>query len=506
MNRITKVYWDRVNLILETEKQISGDVFLKNSSLKFKLPTEANIIKLNITNVSQGEMLESGEFFFECNGEKFTACVDLTEKTGGFSKVFKYSNNFYALVIDFSVDEKKTLYLTSSYMMKNKKYKKSFRFAEGDGVKGKLSILVKKIFPVLLSFIYNLLYILKPEEKTVAFYSEDVTEPIGNLKVEYEYFKNIKDVKTKGCFINTHNGYKYLKLFKAVFTLAKADVVVVDNFVSLFGIIKKPKTQKFVQLWHAGVGFKAAGYARFGKDNGAHPFRSSHRKYDCVIVDSEKLVGIYQEVFAVKRDVIKPLGMPRLDAYLSENRIDMISTKLFSENKTLRGKKIILFSPTFRGRFDEAYYDYSKIILSDIYNFCLENNFVFLIKMHPFIKEKIKIPQKYTDLIFDYSDYDVNDLIYVSDIMITDYSSCAYEFSFFERPLIFYRYDKTIYEYLRPVHTLDVFSKEQVETSDFDGVMQALQKNKNIDITKRYENISYCNKNSCEEIAKEILG
>jgi CDP-ribitol ribitolphosphotransferase len=83
--------------------------------------------------------------------------------------------------------------------------------------------------------------------------------------------------------------------------------------------------------------------------------------------------------------------------------------------------------------------------------------------MHPFIKEKYEIPQEYKTIIFDYYDYDINELIYISDVMITDYSSCAYEFSFFNRPLIFFRYDKEIYEYERPVHTLDAFTEQQYE-------------------------------------------
>lgn len=505
VNKIIKIYWNRVNLILETEKPIVGDVFLQNDSLKLKLPVSDNKIKLNITAVSQGEMLEKGDFSFVCNGERFTLCDSLISELDSFSRIFKYRKGFCAVLIDFSIDESQTLCLNCDYYMQNKKYKKGFLFSQNSRLRGKIGILLRILVPFCLNLFYKFLRLFKSKEKTVLFYSENSTEPIGNLKAEYEYFKTLGDVKTVGCFINTHEGKKLLKLLKAIPVIAKADIVVVDNYVSIFGILEKPDNQRFVQLWHAGVGFKSVGYARFGKEYGAHPFRSSHRKYDCVIVDNEELIDIYQEVFAVSREIIKPLGMPRLEGYLSKDSIEKAEERLFSQYSNLKDKKIVLFAPTFRGASDKAYYDYDKIDLSVIYDYCKENGFAFVIKMHPFVQNQITIPEEYSDLIFDYTECDINDLIYISDIMITDYSSCAYEFSFFERPLIFYRYDKSLYEYLRPVHSLDAFSSKQVETSDFKGLMQALNEFKNVDISQRYKNMRKRPENCRARIAEEIL-
>ena len=89
--------------------------------------------------------------------------------------------------------------------------------------------------------------------------------------------------------------------------------------------------------------------------------------------------------------------------------------------------------------------------------------------------------------------------------MITDYSSCAYEFSMFNRPLIFYRFDKEIYEYLRPIHTLDAFTSNQYEVKDFDNLLKTLEKLKSIKIEDRFKNMIKDNNNdSCKKIM-EIL-
>ena len=59
--------------------------------------------------------------------------------------------------------------------------------------------------------------------------------------------------------------------------------------------------------------------------------------------------------------------------------------------------------------------------------------------MHPFVKKKMEIPEEYGDTIYDFSQYpNINDLYYVTDILITDYSSNYFEYALMRRPVIFY--------------------------------------------------------------------
>ena len=126
--------------------------------------------------------------------------------------------------------------------------------------------------------------------------------------------------------------------------------------------------------------------------------------------------------------------------------------------------------------------------------------------MHPFIKEEPQISDEYKEYIFNYYDYDINELIYISDVMITDYSSCAYEFSFFNRPLLFFRYDKELYEYERPVHTLDTFTEEQYEVRTCEELLAVLYLLKDkIDISLRFSNMRAQQTDCCKKIAEEIL-
>lgn len=509
MNKITNIYWERVNLHLVFENAVSGEVcLLDEMGKKHLLPYKENEVVINVTNVTDGDMIEAGSFTLYIDDIEVYVCDELIGKFDDLSRFFKYKSNQYALLIELCINEDKSFYFNSDYMMKNRKYKKLSRFEEGVGAFGKLVRIIEFVIPYVINLFYKILRSFKSYNKTtVLFFSENDFKPVGNLEKLYNYFKTIEDVKTKGCFFNKYGGATIAEKIKGVVEIAFADIIVVDNYVSFLNVLNLPENQKVVQLWHAGVGFKAVGYPRFGKNGSPHPFKSSHRKYDLAIVDDERLIDIYSEVFARPKKIFKALGMPRLENYLSEETIEQKTNLLYNKNPDLKTKKIILFSPTFRGiTADEAYYDYDVLKLDRIYEFCKSNGFIFVVKMHPFVKNKIRIPEEYKTCIFDYSDYDINDLIYISDIMITDYSSCAYEFSFFNRPLVFFRYDKEIYEYLRPMHTLDMFTKQQYEVKTFDELMSVCENLKNVNVKNRFSNMVKRKDLCCDDISKEILG
>ena len=154
-----------------------------------------------------------------------------------------------------------------------------------------------------------------------------------------------------------------------------------------------------------------------------------------------------------------------------------------------------MFAPTFRGKGQKvAHYPFDKIDLDEVYKLCKKHNYIFTIKMHPFVKKHIEIPEEYQDRIVDFSSYDdINDLLYITDILITDYSSNIYDFSLLNKPILFYTFDLEKYELMNKVHrpikeyapgkvciTFDEILKA-IEEEDFE--IQKLQnyRNKNFD-------------------------
>jgi CDP-glycerol glycerophosphotransferase (TagB/SpsB family) len=86
--------------------------------------------------------------------------------------------------------------------------------------------------------------------------------------------------------------------------------------------------------------------------------------------------------------------------------------------------------------------------LFDINEVCdtLGEDYAIIIKHHPFILEKHPIPEEFADRVIDLSENtEINDLLFISDMVITDYSSLVFEASLMNIPMLFYAYDLQSY-------------------------------------------------------------
>ena len=189
-------------------------------------------------------------------------------------------------------------------------------------------------------------------------------------------------------------------------------------------------------------------------------------------------------MFGIEEDALIPTGLPRMDKVIDKTENDRRRTEFYELYPELKEKKIILFAPTFRGvNAKEAYYPYDKLDMKRIYDMC-GSDYVFIFKMHPFVKDRPPIPEQYSDRIKDLSMAgDVNDMLPVVDILITDYSSIIYEFSTFRKPMLFFAFDQKSYSVIRGFQSdYDDFAPGKICTS-FDEVEKTI-KNKDFQLEK----------------------
>ncbi|MCG7338022.1 CDP-glycerol glycerophosphotransferase family protein [Staphylococcus sp. ACRSN] len=235
----------------------------------------------------------------------------------------------------------------------------------------------------------------------------------------------------------------FLDKFRFPYLLGKADYIFVDDFHPLLYKVKFRRSQEIIQVWHAVGAFKTVGYSRAGKKGG--PFFNSvnHRNYTKAFVSSETDIPFYGEAFGIKEQNIIPTGVPRTDTLFDEYYEQQIVREMETELPMIQGKKVVLFAPTFRGNgHHTAHYPFFKIDFARLARYCEANNAVVLFKMHPFVKNKLEIPRQYEHYFVDVSEFrEVNDILFVTDILISDYSSLVYEFAVFKRPMIFYAFD-----------------------------------------------------------------
>ena len=71
---------------------------------------------------------------------------------------------------------------------------------------------------------------------------------------------------------------------------------------------------------------------------------------------------------------------------------------------------------------------------------------ILIVKHHPFIREKMGIPKEYENRVFDLSEgASINELLFLTDLLITDYSSSIFEAALLRIPMVFYVFDKEAY-------------------------------------------------------------
>ena len=282
----------------------------------------------------------------------------------------------------------------------------------------------------------------------IAFMSGRRDEMGGNPEYVYNLIKDRDDIDFKFLLFSDPNGHSKLKNIKEFMHLyATSKVVIVDDYFRLLNAVEKREGVELFQLWHACGAFKTFGFTRLGKKGGPKQDDVNHRMYDCAIVSSQEIAKHYAEGFGLSDECIAATGIPRTDIFMDEQYAKSVKESFYKKHPQLRDKKIILFAPTFRGNGQmSAYYPLEAFNPAQLYE-KLGGEYAILIKLHPFCKERFVIDEKYSDYIIDLSEEDeLNDLLFVTDLLITDYSSVIFEASLLNIPMLFYAYD--LYEYI----------------------------------------------------------
>lgn len=236
----------------------------------------------------------------------------------------------------------------------------------------------------------------------------------------------------------------------AGFRLARARVVVLDDyFFPLYVLTPRPGST-VIQLWHGCGAFKKFGYSLIGKTFGADEDMVSqvriHLGYDVCLVSSMGVATHYAEAFDQPLERFRAdLGIPRTDVLFGEMRIARTVAAVRARYAIPAGKRVVLYAPTFRGDTNAARFadDLDLRAMAA----ALADDHVVLVRLHPFVRAAAPLDPALAGFAIDVSDHpDINELLLVADLLITDYSSVIYEFSLLERPMVFFAPDHAAYE------------------------------------------------------------
>lgn len=312
------------------------------------------------------------------------------------------------------------------------------------------------VLKYILRIIYYVSYII-PVKKRVVFatYRKDSME--GNFKYIYdELQKKAPHLKCKFLYKKFDKGIKgkiiyFLHMMKATYYIATSAYFIIDDFYfPVYVVNKLRKGTEVEQVWHACGAFKKFGFSildkSFGADNNYVKQIPIHINYNHVLVTSEEVKKHYADAFNMSEENIVPIGVPRTDLFFDEDMKKEAKKRVLSIYPQLKNKKIVLYAPTFRGNSQS---DAKMPLNFDIERVAneLPEDYILALKTHPFVKDSIEIKN---NKIVDLSDYDIiNDILILTDLLITDYSSVVFEYALLERPMIFYADDLENYEHER---------------------------------------------------------
>lgn len=315
----------------------------------------------------------------------------------------------------------------------------------------------KRMIGQLFIIIINRLCCLLPLKTNRVLFISDVRENIGegNLAYMYHYIPDTYEKVTS--FISDRRVKRSLKeRLKLIYNLSVSKYILLDDFCSYTSYIKVRKNQDLVQLWHGPGAFKKFGHSR-GKKGGdltnvtIHP---GYKRYTKAIVSADAIKECYAEAFNISLNKVHATGFPRTDLFFDDSIMQNKIQKIYSKYPFLEKKKVILFAPTYRGsKVSAASYDFSKLDIDKIYK-KYNKDYVFIFKWHPALYNNIAMGQeksfdisKYKDFYYDLSqERDINDLLLITDILITDYSSVIFDYAFLNKPIIYFVYDLEDYE------------------------------------------------------------
>ncbi len=262
----------------------------------------------------------------------------------------------------------------------------------------------------------------------------------GNAKALCEYwskhykeFKHIYLVKNPKKYKNKSNLIFKKLNFSFLYDYYTSKYIIRESEINSY-IPTPNKKSIVVQLWHAAGAFK-----KFCLDVKRNRLLIMQREKDCrswklALCTSKKIISIYSKAFNyLPENRFIVTGLPRNDyLYIYKDKRKEIMRYL----KLQTNKPLLLYAPTFRDKVSD--YKFVGEILIELYK-KLSHKFKITFRLHPKLTNKIKINK--VDIINLTGSYEIEMILSVTDILITDYSSIIFDFALLERPMFFYAPD-----------------------------------------------------------------
>ena len=239
--------------------------------------------------------------------------------------------------------------------------------------------------------------------------------------------------------------YKSLEYLYYVMT----SKVYVDN-AEFWSILKFRPGQMVLETWHGGGAYKRVGSHRIDVNELEQQHAVEKMNKITLFVSSSKAFTDYviRDAYRYRGEVLE-CGLPRNDDLLSPAPL---SRRVRDALNIPDDAKVLIYAPTFRNSHSLDLYDVDFARLRSALEAKFGGKWVILLRMHYYLADKVI--GSGADYLRNATDYpDMQDLLQCADVLLTDYSSCMWDFSLMGRPCFLYARDIAEYRGERDFYT-----------------------------------------------------
>lgn len=324
----------------------------------------------------------------------------------------------------------------------------------------------------------------------------------GNSKYLFDFIKQNKDFEVYFVTNDVRVPAKHRvrpRSMEFYEKLAQAKFVFIESWVPLK--FKKRKESVWIQLWH-GTPFKKLffdSHEYFISSFNKNHKRDKHqdiRRWDYLLADSTGGMDKLSSAFAFDKDKIFNFGYPRVQWLIQQNNNSDLKRKIKKSLYIPLDKKVLLYAPTWRDyNYKKSQYDFSYLLNLNVLEKELSKEFVIVYKPHSMETSANAVGR----IIIPNEDVDIQELILISDVIVSDYSSTIFDALAIDKPFYLYINDLDKYSHARGIYKdleellkpLFVDSEEElvkkITNLDNEYPFEQLQKLKELYAHKRHD-------------------
>lgn len=213
---------------------------------------------------------------------------------------------------------------------------------------------------------------------------------------------------------------------------------------------QKRHGQKYIMTWHGGVALKKVEADAESKlsYNYVKKAKMDSKICDLMLSGAKCQTRLLSEKFWYDGEILEK-GTPRCDVLFDHDMHKTMSENVRSAYGIPADSRIVLYAPTFRtNKSIEPYrmdWEATVKVLKDMYKGA---DVRILLRLHPNLIGKVDISTLlYSPSVIDVTSYhDMQELMCISDMLITDYSSSMFDFMMLRRPCLLYATDMKEYD------------------------------------------------------------